>query len=71
LLIVLGGLGISSCAVLEGKKPQKLSVHALEDDFFSVETGTSVGDRVVSKDGYFISEYYFQEVMEASVEEVT
>lgn len=53
----------------EGKSGgREIILHAIANsDIFRVKQGTKVGDTVTSKNGYFLSDFYMKDVMEAKV----
>lgn len=63
-LLVSIVLTASNCA-------KNIVLHPIErDDIFSVSKGTKIGETATLKDGYFISEYYLEEVARARVDDV-
>jgi len=66
LLLVLISLAVfSGCASI-----RPVILHPIEkSDIFRIEKGTKCGETIAEKDGWFVSDYYVEEVMRAKVEE--
>ena len=62
LLLIL--LIVSGCTII-----RPIILHPIEkSDIFSIEKDTQIGDVKTEKDGYFLSEYYLNEVVKAKIE---
>lgn len=65
ILLSLLLLSISSAGCASFKQTV---IHPIEkSDIFAVDKGTKVGDLTAEKDGWFISDLYLKEVMDAKV----
>jgi len=62
LLLLIGLIGFSSgCTTVV--------LHPISgEDIFFIPKGSKVGDRVVKKDGYYLSEFYLKEIAKARVD---
>lgn len=55
--------------VLNGCASKQVVLYPIEKtDIFSIEQGTKIGDITIEKDGWFISDFYLNEVMDAKLE---
>jgi len=62
LLLVLTALTVFSGCVFD----RTVVLHPIEkSDFFYIPKGSKVGDVVTEKDGWFLSEFYLEEVARA------
>ena len=62
LLLIL--LTVSGCTTI-----RPIILHPIEkSDIFAIEKDTLIGGIKTEKDGYFLSEYYLNEVVKAKVE---
>ena len=64
-MAVLSIVMLNGCAIL-GRRA--IILHPIEkSDIFSVPAGTKIGDTITEKDGWFLSDYYVEEIVDAKV----
>lgn len=56
---------LTGCAMF---KSNQIVLHPITPNhIFSIAKGTQVGDQVTTEDGYFVSQYYLNEIAEVRV----
>jgi len=64
VILIAGLILLTGCSLLN----RQIVLHPITpNDIFRIEKGTKIEDKIVQKDGYFLSDEYLEEVAKARI----